>query len=161
MARQCGLLAMLLLSLVGCVSTASKDIFVTEKIDSPREIAISGTRAPWVFEIEKRLRAKGFSVKRWSSQNRSIEQVTPDKVEVYNEASTRLILRIDGYAPNTSMTRCFGGGYDFEFITAEIIDAENNETLAAYSNSGYSEGCQPLSGTIFGDVVSMVEAVFR
>jgi hypothetical protein len=52
MARQCVLLAMLLLSLVGCVSTASKDIFVTEKIDGPREIAISGTRAPWVFEIE-------------------------------------------------------------------------------------------------------------
>lgn len=153
--------AAVLATLGGCVSTETTDIFATEKVTGAKEVAINGARTPWMFEIERRLRAKGFTVKRWTSQTRVTEQISPSAVQEYNNASSRIILHIDGYAPNTSMTRCFEGGYKFEFITAEIIDVGKNETLAAYSNSGYSEGCPPLSGSIFSDVVAMVEAVFE
>lgn len=153
------LLFIVLLS--GCVSTKSMDILVEEKVEAPKVIAMSGTRAPWVYEIEKRLRNNGFEIKRMASQNVAVEEVSPKKTEAYNEASARFILHIDGYAPNTSMTRCFGGGYRFEYINAELIDVRTNETVMHYSNSGYSEKCPPLSGTIFGDISDAVSQVWE
>ena len=117
---------------------------------------MSGERAPWVYEIEKRLRKNGFSIKRMVSQNVSVEQVSPTKTEAYNAAAARFILHVNGYAPNTSMTRCFGGGYHFDYINVELIDVRTNETVFHYSNSGYSENCPPLSGTIFTDIADMV-----
>ncbi|HTR88359.1 MAG TPA: hypothetical protein VMI56_28010 [Reyranella sp.] len=71
------------------------------------------------------------------------------------------MLRINGDAPNTALERCMGGGYKFKFITAELIDLQTEETLGTYSNSGFSEDCAPLSGTIFGDIARMVASVFR
>ncbi|MDB0016475.1 hypothetical protein N9E28_02880, partial [Alphaproteobacteria bacterium] len=76
--------------------------------------------------------------------------------ETFDKATARVILVLDGFAPNSSMTRCFGGGFKFNYINAELIDSLNNETLASYSNSGYSEGCPPLSGSIFEDITNMV-----
>ena len=151
----------LLLSVSACVSTKSEAIYASGVIEGERVVALSGSRQPWTVEIEKRLRAKGYAVKRFASVTQAIEQVSESRIETYKQASARVILHVDGFAPNTAMTRCFGGGYDFEYISAELIDALNNETLATYSNSGYSENCQPLSGTIFGDIVAMVDAVFK
>ncbi|MCF6217391.1 MAG: hypothetical protein L3J62_06135 [Gammaproteobacteria bacterium] len=94
------------------------------------------------------------------SQKVAVEEVSPTKTEAYNEASARFILHIDGYAHNTSMTRCFGG-YMFEYINVELIDVRTNETALHYSNSGYSENCPPLSGTIFTDVVELVSEVWE
>lgn len=145
----------------GCVSTQTKDVFLTEKISGKKEIAMSGTRAPWVYEIEKRLRKNGFKIKRMASQNSTIEEVSSTKTEVYKEASTRFILNINGRAPNTSMTRCFGGGYNFSYINAELIDVRNNETVLHFSDSGYSEGCPPLSGTIFTDIAQIVTEAWK
>ena len=147
--------------LSGCVSTQTKDVFIEAKITGPKIIAMSGKRAPWVYEIEKRLRKNGFKIKRMASQNVTVEKVSPTKTEAFNEASARFILHIDGYAPNTSMTRCFGGGYRFEYIDAELIDVRTNETVLHYSNSGYSENCPPLSGTIFTDITQMVNQVWE
>lgn len=147
--------------LSGCVSTKNMDIIVEDKVEGPKIVAMSGTRATWVYEIEKRLREQGFQIKRMDSQNVSVEEVSPTKTEAYNEASARFILHIDGHAPNTSMTRCFGGGYRFEYINAELIDVRNNETVMHYSNSGYSENCPPLSGTIFGDISGAVSQVWE
>lgn len=144
-----------------CVATKSEAIYARGKIEGERVVALSGSRQPWTMEIEKRLRAKGYTVKRFASVTQAIEQVSESRIEVYNQASARVILNVDGFAPNTSMTRCFGGGYKFQYITTELIDALNNETLATYSNSGYSENCPPLSGTIFGDTVAMVDAIFK
>ena len=153
------LISMTLIS--GCVSTQTKDVFIEKKITGPKIIAMSGKRAPWVYEIEKRLRKNGFIIKRMASQNVAVEQVSPTKTEAYNEAAARFILNIDGYAPNTSMTRCFGGGYRFEYIDAELIDVRTNETVLHYSNSGYSENCPPFSGTIFADIVQLVTQVWQ
>lgn len=43
--------------------------------------------------------------------------------------------------------------YNFDYINIELIDIESDGTVMHYSNSGFSENCQPLSGTIFSDVV--------
>lgn len=150
-----------IVALSGCVSTKNMDIFVEDKVEAPKIVAMSGTRAPWVYEIEKRLREHGFEIKRMASQTVSVEEVSPTKTEAYNEASARFVLHIDGYAPNTSMTRCFGGGYRFEYVNAELIDVRNNQTVMHYSNSGYSENCPPLSGTIFGDISGAVSQVWE
>lgn len=147
--------------LQGCVSTKSIDIMSDEKIMGQKVVAMSGSRGPWVYEIEKRLKQRGFQIKRMASQNSSIEQVSDTKTDVYNEASARYILHIDGYAPNNSMERCFGGGYRFSHINAELIDIVKNETVFHYSNSGYSENCPPMSGTIFGDIVNLTDSAWQ
>ena len=145
----------------GCVSTRTTEVLIEEKVDGPKEIAMSGTREPWVFEIERRLREKGFEIKRMTSQITAAEQVSANRTEIYNEAAARFILVVDGYASNSSMTRCFGGGYRFEFINVELIDTANNQTAMHYSNTGYSENCPPLSGTIFTDIVTGVEQIWK
>ena len=145
----------------GCVSTKSVDIMLNEKITAPKVIAMSGSRGPWVYEIEKRLKAKGFQIKRIASQNSSIEQISETKTEIYKEASARFILNIDGYAPNNAMERCFGGGYRFNHINVELIDVAKNETVFHYSNSGYSEGCPPLSGSIFSDIAEITNSAWQ
>jgi hypothetical protein len=156
-----GPLAMVACLTTGCVSTKSSEVYATATVAGPRVVALSGARQPWTSEIEKRLRDRGFVVKRFTAVARVSEQTGPGRIETYSEASARVVLRVDGSAPNTSMTRCFGGGFKFDYISAEVIDTKDNETLATYSNSGYSEDCPPLSGTLFGDIVRMVEAVFK
>ncbi|MBK8674825.1 MAG: hypothetical protein IPN27_00105 [Cellvibrionales bacterium] len=143
------------LSLSGCMNTKSVDVVSDTKISDPKVIAMSGSRGPWVYEIEKRLRSKGFQIKRMASQNSAIEQVSDTKQTIYKEASANYILHIDGDASNDPMQRCFGGGYTFSHIDVELVDIVKNETVFHYSNSGFSEGCFPMSGTIFGDIAEL------
>ena len=150
----------LTLAMLGCVSTQSQVVFEPGVVDGPKVIALSGPRHPWTVEIEKLLRSRGYEIKRFASTTRATELTSPGRVESYNQSSARVVLHVDGFAPNTSMTRCFGGGYKFSYIIAEIIDTARNVSLATYSNSGYSENCPPLSGTIFRDIADMVDAVF-
>ncbi|MCV5708193.1 hypothetical protein OFN39_01760 [Escherichia coli] len=144
------------LILAGCASTKNVDVVATDKAQGDRIVAINSARAPWVYEIEKRLKQKGFTVLRSASQQVTIEKQTNSTTGVYNEATTRYVLNLNGFAPNNSMTRCYGGGYDFEYIDAELIDVKNNQTIFHYSNSGFSENCPPMSGTIFTDIVNLV-----
>jgi hypothetical protein len=141
--------------LSGC-ATGSKTVLSEEKITSPKVIALNAPRMPWVIEIETRLRQKGFKVLRWASQKNVKEQVNANRTEEYREAATRYILTINGSAPLGNMHRCFAGGYNFDYITAELIDVDTNETLVNITGSGYSENCPPLSGTIFSDIISGV-----
>jgi hypothetical protein len=147
--------------LSGCISTKSIDVMSNSKITSPKIIAMSGSRGPWVYEIEKRLKASGFEIKRMASQNSTVEQVSETKTEIYKEASARYILHIDGFAPNNAMERCFAGGYNFEHIDVELLDVAKNETVFHYSNSGYSENCPPLSGSIFSDIVKLTNSAWQ
>ena len=78
------LITLFIVVLSGCVSTKSMDILVDEKFEGPKIIAMSGTRAPWIYEIEKRLREKGFEIKRMASRNVSVEEVSPTKTEAYS-----------------------------------------------------------------------------
>lgn len=145
------------LVLAGCASTKNVDIVATEKAQGDRIVAINSARSPWVYEIEKRLKQKGFTVLRSASQQVTIEKQTNSTTGIYNEATTRYVLNLNGFAPNNTMTRCYGGGYDFEYIDAELIDVKNNQTMFHYSNSGFSENCPPMSGTIFTDITNLVE----
>jgi hypothetical protein len=144
----------------GCAANKTMDVMTDEKITAPKVVAMSGSRGAWVYEIEKRLKASGFEIKRWASQNSSMGQVSDTKTDIYRESSTRFVLHIDGYAPNTKMERCYGGGYKFSHINVELIDVSKNETVFHYSNSGYSENCPPMSGTIFGDIVQMANSAW-
>ncbi|MGS5271228.1 hypothetical protein ACVD1S_07800 [Escherichia coli] len=144
------------LILAGCASTKNVDVVATEKAHGDRIVAINSARAPWVYEIEKRLKQKGFTVLRSASQQVTIEKQTNSTTGIYNEATTRYVLNLNGFAPNNTMTCCYGGGYDFEYIDAELIDVKNNQTMFHYSNSGFSENCPPMSGTIFTDITNLV-----
>ncbi|EDV9203271.1 hypothetical protein T081_002170 [Salmonella enterica subsp. enterica serovar Monophasic] len=144
------------LVLAGCASTKNVDVVATEKAQGDRIVAINSARSPWVYEIEKRLKQKGFTVLRSASQQVTIEKQTNSTTGIYNEATTRYVLNLNGFAPNNTMTRCYGGGYNFEYIDAELIDVKNNQTMFHYSNSGFSENCPPMSGTIFTDITNLV-----
>lgn len=147
--------------LFGCVKSKSVNYYVDEKITSPKVIAFEGPRTPWVAPIIQELRKRGFKVKRWGSRRQSIEKTSSDKIEVYNEASTRYILYIDGSAYLDQMNRCFGGGYKFVYINVDLVDVETNETIANYSDAGYSENCPPMSGSIFGDLADTVANAWK
>jgi hypothetical protein len=92
---------------------------------------------------------------------RLIEKQSETKTGIYNEATARYVLNVQGSAPNGAMTRCYGGGYNFNYIDAELIDLKDNKTIFHYSNSGYSEGCPPLSGHIFGDIAELTKNAWK
>ena len=148
------------LSLAGC-ATGTKTVLVDKKITEPKVIALDAPRTPWVVEIESQLRRKGYKVLRWASQKRIKERVSESRTEEFREASARYVLSIDGFAPLDVMHRCMGGGYNFQYITAELIDTNTNETIVTISGSGYSENCPPLSGTVFTDIISGIDSVWQ
>lgn len=131
-----------------------------KKITGPRVIALDAPSAPWVIEIQNRLKAKGFRVLRWSSRTRVTEKISENRVEQFNEAEARYVLVIEGYAPYDWANRCFGGGFKFDQISTDLVDTKSNETILNVNGSGYSEGCQPMSGTIFSDIANAVDAAW-
>ena len=150
-----------LVSLSGCVSTQDKGFYIDTKIQSPKVIAVTGTRAPWVHQIKRRLKQNGFTLKPMASQYSVSEKVSNSKEVSYNEASARYILHLDGYARMGVMYRCFGGGYTFDYISAELIDAYTNTTVMSFSDSGMSEGCEPMSGTLYEDLTNSVVQTWK
>lgn len=148
-----------LITLVGCTHN-STTVIVDRKIEGPKVIALDAPRTPWVVEIETRLRQSGFQVMRWASQRRVRERVTESRTEEFQEAATRYVLVIDGFAPLEPMNRCIGGGYRFDHLTAELVDTRTNETMLNVSGSGYSENC-PLSGNLFSNIISAVQNAWR
>lgn len=144
------------LILTGCASTKTIDVISTDKAQGDRIVAINSSRSPWVYEIEKRLKKIGFTVLRSASQQVTIERQSESTTGIYNEATARYVLNLNGFAQNNAMKRCYGGGYDFDYIDAELVDVKNNQTIFHYSNSGYSENCPPMSGTIFTDITNLV-----
>jgi len=154
------IIILVIFGLTGC-ATGTKTVLVDKKITEPKVIALDAPRTPWVVEIESRLRKKGYKVLRWASQKRVKERVTENRTEEFREASARYVLSIEGFAPLNVMHRCMGGGYNFQYITAELIDTNTNETIVTISGSGYSENCPPLSGTVFSDIISGIEEVWQ
>lgn len=137
--------------LVGC---AHNDLTVmsNRKIAAPKIIALDAPQAPWAVQIELQLRKAGFKVLRYSSTKNVTQKVSDARSEQYREASTRYVLVVAGSAPVDNMHRCFGGGYNFDFITAELVDTDENETLFNVTASGYSENCPPMSGHIYASI---------
>ena len=150
------LILVLGLFITSCVATGKQTLSVDEKVSAPKIIALNVyDGGPWMREIEKRLKHAGFTVLRSESINEAIE-VEGNKVIKYNEATTRYFLLVDALAPVNWAHRCFGGGYNFDFINADLIDLHSNQTIASIEGRGYSENCPPMSGTIYGDITKMI-----
>jgi hypothetical protein len=153
----------MLKSIVQCLSVlllaacAHTDLYNSGmKAEGARIVALQGPRLPWVMRIERELRQAGFQVLRWESTQKVTELESPGRIASYNAASTSYILRIEGEADLSWAQRCMGGGFNFSYISAELIDVRSNQSLASYSGQGYSEGCAPLSGKIFANITNMV-----
>ena len=146
--------------LAGCAHNGT--VFLADRtIDTPRVVALDAPRTPWTVEIERRLRAEGFEVLRWSSQQRVREYAGAGRVEEYREATTRYVLVVDGYAPLDWMHRCFAGGFRFDYLSAELVDVAENETLFSFSGHGYSEKCPPMSGRLFRGIVDAMSQTWK
>jgi hypothetical protein len=153
-------ITMMALIVTGCATghvTQVSDI----KVTGPKVIALDAPGAPWVLEIQNRLKQAGFKVLRWSSRVRVTEQTERDRLEQYNKAEARYVLVINGFAPYDWANRCFGGGYKFSTISVDLVDVQTNETILNINGSGYSENCPPLSGSIFQDIADAVQHTWQ
>lgn len=144
----------------GCASGKVVQMADT-KVTGPKIVALDAPSAPWVIEIQNRLKQEGFKVLRWSSRTRVTEKTDVARIEQYNEAEARYVLVINGYAPYDWANRCFGGGFRFSHISVDLVDVKTNETLLNVNGSGYSENCPPLSGTIFADIARAVSKAWE
>lgn len=149
-------ITILVLVVTGCATGQVTQMSDT-KIRGPKVIALDAGGAPWKVDIEARLKKAGFKVLRWSSRSRVTEQTDKKRLEQYNKAEARYILEISASAPTEWARRCFGGGFKFDYIDANLVDVETNETILNVNGKGYSEGCFPLSGSVFQDITDAVQ----
>ena len=106
------------LLVASCAAIGEQTLEIKNKITEPKIIALNvNSGGPWMREIERRLQKSGFQVLRAASVNEAIE-VSVKKIIKYNEASTRYFLEIDAQAPTSAYYRCFGGGFNFDYICA-------------------------------------------
>ena len=99
---------------------------------------------PWVTSIKERLSERGVDVKSYSSTSK-----------------TKFVLHLNANAPTGFIHKCFGGGYQFDYYIAELIDSTTNKVISSVEDSGFSEGCQPLSGTMYTQTVNMIGTVIE
>lgn len=150
------IMAMCVLS--GCLFNmhAKEDFMNPKHIGGVKEVTIKTGGQPWGAEVERELRARGFKVVRYNTTAR-FESDDGEHV-VFAKVKTRLFLDVKGSFNKSNP--CWGGGYMFYYINAELVDTHNSETIAYYSNKGPSEDCPPLSQPIFGDIAAMVDNYF-
>jgi hypothetical protein len=96
-----------------------------------------------MVDVEGSLRRAGFTVKRGK------------------DVGTRYVLVVDGQAPLEWSGRCLAGGYDFDYLTASLVDTASNETVLTWQGKGMSENCPPLSGTLFRDMAGAVAKAWK
>ncbi len=162
------LLIFLLIQSVAYADTSMSDLFnkysnttVSKEVDTPTvdvdqksvltsqvdDIAITikaSPFGPWVTSIKERLTENGVDVKSYSSTDK-----------------TRFVLHLNANAPTGWMHKCFGGGYQFDYYIAELIDSTTGKVISSVEDNGYSEGCQPVSGTMYTQTVNMVGTVIE
>lgn len=132
-----------------------------QPVDAPKVLALDAPDSPWVAKIQERLVKRGFRVKRWGSTTDVTEATQPGRVEQFHASAARYVLVVEGAAPLHWSERCFGGGYKFDHISADLVDTRENQTLLNVNGSGYSEGCPPLSGSIFHDIAAAVDSIWK
>jgi hypothetical protein len=116
----------------------------TSQVDDKAITIKANPYGPWVASIKERLIEKGVNVKSYSSKDK-----------------TRYILHLNANAPTGWIHKCFGGGYQFDYYIAELIDSTTNKVISSVEDSGFSEGCQPLSGTMYTQTVNMIGTVIQ
>jgi len=99
---------------------------------------------PWVSSIKERLAERGVDV-----------NIHP------STSKTKFVVHLNAYAPTGFWHNCFGGGYQFDYYIAELIDSTTNKVISSVQDKGYSEGCQPFSGTMYTQTVNMIGTVIQ
>jgi hypothetical protein len=136
--------------LTACATPRRVDRFVDGPLAGPPAVALAAEDKPWVPEIERRLRRQGVKVVR-----------APLGREVPKDIGARYTLRLTGKGGTDKATRCFGGGHNFDHITATVIDRETRRTVLTVSDSGYSENCPPASSDMFAGIARAVAGLWR
>ena len=152
------ILLALIVPIGGCAlpGHASVTLKPSSMLSGPKEVAIIGRRGDVEVVLEEYLRAKGFRVKRFASVTAVAEATTAQRTEMYREAATRYAIETDW----SLVDRCFGGGFRFSEFRIDLVDLKENEIVFSTKAKGYSEKCQPMSGSIFGDVAAAFDALW-
>jgi len=146
-------------AMFGC---AHKSVYYAGvKAEGEKIIAIDASRQPWVMEVENRLRASGFKVLRYESDKIVTTQTQQNQVETTLSSTARYVVKLSWEVLTDRMHRCFGGGYWFDYYTAEVVDVKTNETVLSVSRTGYSENCPPLSSTMYSDIANAIGALWN
>ncbi|WP_044181327.1 hypothetical protein [Hyalangium minutum] len=103
-----------------------------------------GNEPDVVRTLEEALRARGFRVKR-------------QYVQAAEAEPQRYVLEIT----SDTLVRCFGGGFRLRSLAVELIDVARNEAVYSAEASGYTEKCQPMSGSVFGDIADTLSQNWR
>lgn len=141
--------------LAGCSTAPQIKLMDQAKISEAKTITVISDRRPWVSEVEDRLRDAGFKVLRMPVQKTVQRSAADGSTEQYRQAASRYVLDIQ--ARTSTAQECFGGGYDFDYIVAELIDLQENTTIMRVRQSGMSENCPPASGSIYQNIVNAVK----
>ncbi|MDR2893388.1 MAG: hypothetical protein LBV80_09960 [Deltaproteobacteria bacterium] len=157
--RNFSLFALLCVSLLSTACSSKRLDYYGVQAEGEKAIAIEGPRAEWAHTLQLYLRNAGIKVKRFASQQQRMVREGDGSTVIFDEAATRYILYVDGY--DLPGRRCFGGGYTMGSITAELIDTANNEAIFTYTGSGYTEGCEPMSGSTFTDIANAVNGAWK
>lgn len=138
------LVGMLMLSqVVGC---AGKNITMYNTV-AP-DVAIKVHHSSWSNGLLKGLYENGVRY----------TVVLPER---YNSDGIKLLVVIDGSVYGGDLNKCFGGGYKFNSYNVSIYDTKTSTLLASYDDSGYSEGCPPLSGKLYENTANLIKQVIK
>ena len=116
----------------------------TSQVDDKAITIKANPFGPWVTSVKERLAERGVDVKSYSSTSK-----------------TKFVLHLNANAPTGFIHKCFGGGYQFDYYIAELIDSTTNKVIGTVEGNGYSEGCQPFSGTMYTQTVNMIGTVIE
>ena len=125
------------------VETDQKPV-LTSQVDDIAITIKASPFGPWVTSIKELLSERGVDVKSYSSTSK-----------------TKFVLHLNANAPTGFIHKCFGGGYQFDYYIAELIDSTTNKVIGTVEGNGYSEGCQPFSGTMYTQTVNMIGTVIE
>jgi hypothetical protein len=82
--KKAAMFALITSVLVGCASTGHVVQMSDVKATGPKVIALNAPSAPWVGEIQNRLKQEGFKVLRWSSRTRVTQQAGNNRLEQFS-----------------------------------------------------------------------------
>lgn len=106
--------------------------------------------------LEEYLRARGFRIKRFESTPTVGEAPSGDRIETYSAAARRHGIE----AHRSRADRGFGGGFRFSELRVDLMDVSENGIIFSANAKDYSGKCQPMSGSIFGDVASTLDTLW-
>jgi hypothetical protein len=135
-----------------CIGHATMTVAPITAFIGPKELVSVGERGEASDVLDDYLRDRGIRLKRLPTMRDVTRVVSAQRLESTTEPTVRYALELT----TSSTDRCFGGGFKFAYFRVEVTDLVLNETVLTMKASGYSEKCQPMSGSIFTDVANQI-----